>query len=121
MSDLTTLVREYLDALTAGPDGLAAARELLADDLDYHDPLLPITDADDLISRLEQLDPSTAAIELVEMAAGTDVVAVLTSFTMPMGEQVAFTQWFWIKDGKISRSRVIYDPRPFLALADAEG
>ena len=34
-----------------------------------------------------------------------------------MGDvEVMFLQWFWVKDGKLQRSLVIYDPRAFLAM-----
>lgn len=116
MANPTEVVRTYLDALTTGSAGLGTARELLADDLEYHDPMMSVDSADELISQLEQLDAEHADIELVEMASGDGVVATLTSFAMPNGERVPFTQWFWVDEAKITRSRVIYDPRPFLEL-----
>lgn len=116
MTDPAELVRTYLDALTSGPAGLATARELLADDLEYHDPLMAVDRADDLIAQLGQLDAGNADIELVELASGDGVVAVLTSFGMPDGDRVLFTQWFWVDGDEITRIRVIYDPRAFLEL-----
>ena len=115
MSGNVEVVRSYLDSLAAGPTGLAEARALLADELEYHDPLMTVGTADDLIGQLATLDTANADIEIQEMTEGPGVVAVLTSFGMPGGERLAFTQWFWVEDGRIVRSRVIYDPRPFLA------
>lgn len=117
MTNPADLVTTYLEALTSGPAGLVAARELLADDLEYHDPLMAVDRADDLIAQLTLMSPETADIELVEVTDRDGVVAVLTTFGMPDGSRLPFTQWFWVEGGKITRSRVIYDPRPFLEMA----
>ena len=108
------VVVDYLDAIAQGANGLVAARNLLADDLDYHDPLLPAATADELIDRLAELDTAAAPIEILEMASSDNTVAVLTEFTMPDDIVVNFTQWFWLRDGKIIKSTVIYDTRPFV-------
>ncbi|MGD2101254.1 MAG: nuclear transport factor 2 family protein [Acidimicrobiia bacterium] len=118
MDNAAEIVRTYLDALTEGPAGLATARELLADDLEYHDPMMSVERADDLIAQLRQINAGNVDIELVELIPGDGVVASLTSFAMPNGERVPFTQWFWVEGAKITRSRVIYDPRPFLELGE---
>ena len=115
MTTPTEVVTEYLDSLALGPKGFGRARELLADDLEYHDILMSVDSADGLIAALEQLGTEDAPIELLEMAEGGNTVAVLTTFSLPTGP-VHFTQWFWVVDGRISRSRVIYDPRPFLEM-----
>lgn len=110
------VVTSYLDALATGRTGLPAARSLLADDLEYHDPLMAAAGADELIDRLGEVDTAGAPIEILEIVAGGDAVAVLTTFALPSGVPLHFTQWFWVIDGKITRSRVIYDPRPFLEM-----
>ena len=56
---------------------------------------------------------------MLAIATAGDAVAVLTKFTLPHGAPLHFTQWFWVTDGKITRSRVIYDPRPFLEMQPA--
>ena len=106
-------VRTYLEALTAGPDGLTTARGLLADDLEYHDPMMPATTADGLIESLRSMAPHNSRIDLVEIVADGDVVASLTHFEMPDGSKVPFTQWFWLRSGLIQRSQVIYDTAAF--------
>jgi len=112
------IVTSYLDAL-ASPGGLGRARDLLADDLEYHDALMGAADADELIDRLRELDTAGAPIEVLEIATGGATVAVLTTFTLPTGAPVHFSQWFWVTDAKISKCRVIYDPRPFLEMRPA--
>lgn len=116
MTDPSDLVRTYMEALTSGSAGLATARELLADDLEYHDPMMTVDRADELIAQLEQLNAESADIRLVEMVAADGVVATLTDFAMPNGDRIPFTQWFWVDEGQITKSRVIYDPRPFLEM-----
>lgn len=119
MSTNREIVTSYLDALATGPTGMPAARELLADDLEYHDALMGSAQADELIDQLRELDTSGAPIEILEIATAGDAVAVLTTFTLPSGAPLHFTQWFWVADGKITASRVIYDPRPFLEMQQA--
>lgn len=115
MSNVET-VRTYLEALTAGPDGLTKARGLLADDLDYHDPMMPVTTADGLIESLRSMAPHESKIDLIEIVGDGDAVAALTHFEMPDGRAVPFTQWFWLESGLIQRSQVIYDTSAFRSL-----
>ena len=51
---------------------------------------------------------------MLAIATAGDAVAVPTKFALPDSAPLHFTQWFSVTDGKITRSRVIYDPRPFL-------
>lgn len=115
MSSNSDVVVSYLDALNEGRSGLDRARELLSDDLDYHDALMAVQSADELISALDSLDPGGAPIDRLEIAENASAVAVLTTFTLPTGP-VYFTQWFWVEGAQIVRSRVIYDPTSFLAM-----
>ncbi len=119
MSSNTQLVVSYLDALAEGRDSLPRARELLSDDLDYHDPLMAVQSADELIAALDSLDPGGAPIDRIEIAENDSAVAVLTTFALPTGP-VFFTQWFWVDAGKIAKSRVIYDPAPFLEFGNPD-
>ena len=115
--EATEIVRRYQSSLMSDSDGLKVARSLLADDVDYHDPMMPIADADDLIAQLERLGPlDPEAATLLEITDRGDVVATLTSFALPTGAEVLFSQWFWIADGRIAKTRVIYDPRPFFEM-----
>ncbi|MGD8496544.1 MAG: nuclear transport factor 2 family protein [Gemmatimonadales bacterium] len=115
MNDTIRLIRDYLEAVHGEPDGPARARRLLADDLEYVDPLMTARDADDLIRQIEQAGGGAETrIEAVVGEGG--VGAALTFFRMPGAEPIAFTQWFRIEDGKIASIRTIYDPRPFLEM-----
>lgn len=117
MASNIDVVVAYLDALAASPPALGDARALLSDDLEYHDALMDAATADQLIAALEQVGTGGAPIERLEIAENGDAVAVLTTFALAPGNLVHFTQWFWIAGGRITASRVIYDPRPFLEFA----
>lgn len=115
MPDHTRLVRDYLEALHSGR--LARARELLADDLVYHDPMMTARDADDLIRQVEGFG-GAANTEIREVVGQGDVVAALTTFRPPQAPAIPFSQWFRIGDGRITSIQVIYDPRPFLEMME---
>ena len=110
-------VRAYLDVATPGP-GLDPdkVRPLLADDYSVEDTLMGAASADEFVEKLRQAAAGGGGSAEVEAVVGDDeVVAALTRFEMGP-THVMFTQWFWVQDGKLKKSRVIYDPRPFLAM-----
>ena len=111
-------VRAYLEVATPGPDLKPdRVRPLLADDYVVDDALMGAASADAFVAQLRQAAAASGpGVGHVEAVVGNDeVVAALTRFTM--GEvTVLFSQWFWVRDGKLQRSKVIYDPRAFLAM-----
>lgn len=120
-ADNTHRVRDYLEALFSGPEGRARARAVLADDLEYHDPMMEARDADDLIEQIEGYgEGGGERNEIREVITEGNRVAALTAFHLPDGSSVLFSQWFWIEDGKIAKIQVIYDPRAFLEMAAGE-
>jgi len=120
-ADNAQRIRDYLEALFSGPEGRARARAVLADDLEYHDPMMEARDADDLIEQIEAYgEGGGARNEIREVIADGSRVAALTAFHLPDGRSVSFSQWFWIEEGKIVKIRVIYDPRPFLEMVAGE-
>lgn len=114
MNDTTSLIRDYLEAVHGGPGGPGRARGFLADDLEYADPLMTASDADDLIRQIEQWSGGEATTRIGTVVGEEGVGAALTFFQPPGGDAIAFAQWFEIEDGKIASIRSIYDPRPFL-------
>lgn len=116
MNQTTRLIRDYLEAVHGEPDGIGRARRLLADDLEYVDPLMSARDADDLVQQIEQSGGGGAETRIETVVGEDGVGAALTFFRLPGGDPIAFTQWFALEDGKIASIRTIYDPRPFLEM-----
>jgi hypothetical protein len=89
-------------------------REYLTEDFKFHGPLMSADSAGDYISQI------TAAGDELEMVAEVrrligqgNIVAALVEFQGPRGP-MTYAQWFELRDGKICRLEVVYDPRPFL-------
>lgn len=110
------LVRSYLNVALPGPNlDPDRIRPLLADDFVVDDPLMGAAGPDDFVARIRQAAAAGSGGETsIEAIVGDDtVVAALTRFRM--GEtSVAFSQWFWARNARIQKCRVIYDPSPFL-------
>ncbi len=114
------VVREFLRQLFSGKIELAQVRSLLTDDFTFRDPLMSADGADDYISQLKALGEGLTLQGDVRAIVGEgDVVAALVDFEGPSGK-IAYAQWFTLRDGKISRLEVIYDPRPFFG-AEGDG
>jgi hypothetical protein len=70
--------------------------------------------ADEYVDQLRSLgDEFEMVAEVRKLVAGGDLVAALVDFQGPSGE-IAYAQWFTMRQGKIAELEVIYDPRPFL-------
>lgn len=111
-------VRAYLDVATPGPKlDPDRVRDLLADDFTHDDPLMGASNADQFVAGLRRAAASGGGgSATVETVVGDDTtVASLTRFRI--GDvAVMFSQWFVVRNGRVRSSRVVYDPRPFLAM-----
>ena len=111
------LIRDYLAVAIPGRLDFDALRSFLADDVRVDDPLMPIEGADSFVDALRQTPTDGGMSSTVQDVVGDgDVVAARVLFEAgPMSVQ--FSQWFWLDEGAITRIEVVYDPRPFLAMA----
>lgn len=117
MATNADIVRRYLETMVPGTDRLDEVRTLLADDLEFIDPMMQVADADDLIAQVRRFGSGGDTVvrnRIRHVIAEGDVVAALSEFPGPGGTTLTYAQWFWMRDGRIARIRVVYDPRPFL-------
>jgi len=109
-STAATVVADYFSAFGRGD--LAAARQLLANDLSFKGPLDTFNNADDLINSLSALAPVVKGVEQHRILVDGDDVATFYDMLTPMGT-APIAEWHHVRDGKIDAIHVYFDPRPF--------
>jgi len=114
------IIQGYFKKFFSGKARHLEVRDLLTDDFTFRDPLMSADSADEYVEQLRSLgDEIEMYAEVREIVGEGDVVAALIDFQGP-GGTMQYAQWFTMRDGKIARLEVIYDPRPFLEMG-AEG
>lgn len=110
-----SIVRRYFDELFSGRFRPSAAREWLADEFTFHDPLMKADSADDYVAKLRAVaDELDLRGELLQVVGEGEEICAIVSFEGPAGP-MPYAHWFTLREGKIARLQVFYDPRPFLA------
>jgi hypothetical protein len=105
----TTAAAVYFDAWLAGD--FARLRSVLADDVDFAGPLGQVTGGDECLRGLEGLSKIMTGIEIRKVfAAGSDVLTWYDMATR-VADPVPVANWMQVRDGKITRIRVAFDPR----------
>jgi len=105
-----TVVAAYFVAFARGD--VAAARQLLWDDLAFQGPIDTFNNADDLIKSLTALAPIVQGIEQRRVLVDGDDVATFYDMRTPMGTS-PIAEWHHVRDGKIDAIHVYFDARPF--------
>lgn len=112
--DNQTLIKEYFQRFFSGPAHPSDMREYLTEDFIFRGPLMSAESAADYIQQLEAYgDEFEIYAKVRKIIEQGDTVAALVDFQGP-GGVIRYAQWFDLRDGKICRLEVIYDPRPFL-------
>jgi ketosteroid isomerase-like protein len=109
------IVRDYFRRFFSGTARHSEVRSLLADDFVLRDPLMSADSAGEYVDQLKALgDEMELRAEVRHVVGEGEMVAALVDFVGPAGP-LTYAQWFTLRDGKIARLEVVYDPRPFLA------
>lgn len=91
-----------------------AYRRLLADDADFAGPMGRAQGADDCVEGMRGLASMTADVVVHKMIDdGTDVITWFDLHTAD-APPCPVANWTHVEDGKITRIRVTFDPRPLL-------
>ena len=110
------LIKRYFATFFQGPARHSEVRNWLSDDFVFSGPLMSAESADDYVQQLTAMgDEMELYAEIRQMVAEDETVAVLVDFKSPVGV-IPYAQWFTLRDAKIARLEVIYDPRPFLQM-----
>jgi hypothetical protein len=89
-------------------------RSLLTDDFSFCDPLMSADSAEGYVERLIALgDDLELHAEVRHLIGEGDEVAALVDLQGPSGP-ITYAQWFTMREGKIAKLEVVYDPRAFL-------
>jgi len=100
----------------------AAVRRLLHEDLDFQGPVDQFDRADHLVAKLTKLQQVTEGFDVRHLFVDGDraccVYDLITA--TPIGRSPV-TEYFELRDGRISAMRASYDSRPWMALMSKEG
>jgi ketosteroid isomerase-like protein len=109
--DPRSVAETYFDAWRSHE--FARLREVLADDVTFRGPLGTADGADEAIQGLEGMAKSVMDDIVVEkvFVDGSDVVTWFALHT-PGSDPLPTANWSRVEDGKITRIRVVFDPRP---------
>ena len=109
------IIRAYFDKFFAGKARHSEVRSLLRDDFSFRDPLMSAESAADYVQQLIGLgDELELYAEVRHLIGDGDEVAALVDFQGPSGP-MTYAQWFTMREGKIAKLEVVYDPRAFLS------
>jgi len=100
-----------------GKNDWVAARGFLADRLEFKGPFDNWTKADDYLASLQRLHHIVERVDMHHMFVDGDDCCLLYDLVTKTPAGTAFiAEWHHVKDGKIDRVRVVFDPRPFAAM-----
>jgi limonene-1,2-epoxide hydrolase len=111
--DLRAIARTYFDGWRSGD--FDRVRTILADDVTFRGVLGNADGADACIAGLRGMAESIMTDIDVQVIA-TDGPDVLTWFDLHnrMADPIPTVNWSHVEDGRITRIRVTFDPRPLL-------
>ena len=106
------VVHQYLAA--SGRRDFEAARQLLADDLDFKGPIDTFHRADDYLLAIRRLAAIVQEVRVQkEFVDGDDVCLIYDLVTNTPAGTAPVAEWFRVRAGKIAQIRVFFDARPF--------
>jgi len=111
--DARDLARTYFDAWKA--KDFAALRGILADDVTFRGPLGSADGADECVRGLRGMSQMMTGIDVKAIVSdGEDVITWFELHTT-VAPPAPTANWSHVRDGKIARIRVAFDPREILA------
>lgn len=112
------IVGAYFEKFFSGLARHSEVRSWLTDDFSFRDPLMSADSADDYVQQLVALgDELELHAEVRHLIGRADEVAALVDFRGPSGP-ITYAQWFTMREGRIAKLEVIYDPRDFLNMGE---
>jgi limonene-1,2-epoxide hydrolase len=111
MSNAREVVDRYFTALKQ--KDFAAMRPLLHDDVSFRGALGTTEGVEDYISGLQGMMATMTGMERrVIFAEGEDVCQVYDLILAAPAVTLPIAQWLKVRDGRIARLQVFFDPRP---------
>jgi hypothetical protein len=116
MASARETVESYESALESGD--FASARTFMQDDMTFTGPLDTFHTADEYLASRQRLAGIIQRIENKKWFADGDDVCLLYDMVTNTPAGTAFiAEWYQVKAGKIGALRVVFDARPFAAMA----
>ena len=110
----TEIIRQYFKRFFSGKARQSDVRDMVTDDFCFRGPLMRADSADEYVQLVTAMgDEIEMHAEVREIVGQGDVVAALVDFKGPKGP-ITYSQWFYLRGGKIAGLEVTYDPRSFL-------
>lgn len=112
MTDSGGVAKTFLRAYYQGDE---TAKQILTDDVSFEGPHASFTGIDSLIASSAHVAESVKRVEINRVFVDDDDVCVLYDVYLLDNElrSCAVAQWFVLREGKIARTRVIFDTAPF--------
>lgn len=101
------LAHRYMECFY-GDQPLELMESILADDLDFKGPLNEFNSAKDYLESLTANPPQGMDFRIINEYENEDSVCLIYLFSK-LGVETYMAQYFEIKDGKISKIRLIFD------------
>jgi SnoaL-like domain len=112
-TDNATTMSTYFESWKSGD--VARLRSILADDVVFDGPLAHVEGGDECASSIQGLSRITADIVIQKMVVdGPDVITWFELHTT-VAAPTPVANWSQLRDGKIGRIRVTFDPRELVA------
>ena len=105
------IVEKFFEGMN-DPSKIQASLDLLTDDYSFKNPLVKLNSKLEFIALAGEIGKVVTGVNVKQIAENDqDEVVVLYEFTssLPGMESNYATEWFWLKDGKIIASHMIYD------------
>jgi hypothetical protein len=100
-----------------GKGDVAAARQLLADDLSFRGPIDAFDKPEPYLEALRKLHPIVQRIDVKKMFVdGNDVCMLYDMVTNTPAGTAFIAEWIQVDGDKIAAIRTVFDARPFAAM-----
>jgi ketosteroid isomerase-like protein len=112
-TDPKTIAAAYFTAWEAAD--VERLRAILADDITFSGPLAQVAGADQYADSIRGLFQATEKVVVHKVWVDGDDVLTWFDLHMPGAPPAPVAQWCRVRDGKVKRVQVTFDPRGILA------
>lgn len=113
--DSKRIVQNYLDTFFGRKFNPEILKPLLTDDFYFKGPLMTANSAQEFVSKLkafgEEIDMNA---EIHKIVCEGNIVVAQYDFILPNNTYISASEWYEIRDDKISKMLLFCDPKHFL-------
>jgi ketosteroid isomerase-like protein len=108
----TDIVNRYTEAFDAGD--MSTVESLLADDFRFEGPLMTASSRKEFFEQLAQFEMTARTVVRHQIANGSTVARLFDfELSAPVHTSIPMAEWLEVENGKITASRLFYDPSRF--------